>query len=207
MRPWALTLEQVEDLTAHLARLLAGDSLADAVGAIDTAAVFVGPVVVVMADGDELLLRRTTTPGAERDRRRRESRHMRAVAATITSLRRLLETERPLWGTAGVDWKRLDASLATIGEAGRIEGDALRPHEGRGRAPDEFLDDLISVIHGVYPPGAATLEEGSHFVTTVELVLAYRELDVKEIRSRIVGALRRRPEPPFRMMLTRPPTN
>lgn len=63
---------------------------------------------------------------------------------------------------------------------------------GRGRKSIIWRDDLIALVFGRYPRGAAKKSVGSHFEQTIEMILGYLNKEVSDVHGVIVDALRRR---------------
>ncbi len=188
-----LSPEQIDELAEHLGEvLLDAEELATAVFAIDMAA--------------NSCRKGAPTPSEWKELRETNHAHMLLVAARATKLRALLRADlpiglraRPLWKTAGLDWERFDADLETIADSATAEAEWGAPQKGAGRPADESRDKLISVVHNIYAEGVRSKSRGSHFERTVEMVLGHLDREVEDVHSLIVNALRRQPEPPFRV--------
>jgi hypothetical protein len=181
-----LTPDQLAELEEHLRGALDGHALAEAVAGIEYAVEWVAV--------EEF--------ARDHDTKRRHYDHDRRILEAATQLRALLRTERPMWGMRSPDWLNFDDVLARIIHS-TTETTAQSPVRRRGRPPEHWRDQLIAVIRGVYPDDAETTTS-SHFVGTVELVLV--EMvghNVEDVGSVIRGALRRCPDPPFRVTITK----
>jgi hypothetical protein len=121
------------------------------------------------------------------------------IAQRIKELQRVLAHRPELWGEGSFDWRALEQQLAELERlvTRHIEGRTPRPR--RGRTPLDWRDDLVSLAYSLYPEGEAAKSEGSHFESTVAMLLQYLDAEVNDVHSVVVDALRRQPEPPFRV--------
>lgn len=198
------------DLRAHLASAIDPEQLDAAILAID--------LVCWMAkqeiDGAERLAQLPQKKRAAAYRRHERARwrqlHVRhhATELAAAALKRALKNERPLVGTVGVDWKSFDEQLLIIEASARAEAEICERLQRTGRGQRmPWRDKLIALVFSLYPPDAATLRSASraHFVRTVTQVLFLLDHHVDNVRTVIADALRRHPEPPFRLF--RQPTS
>jgi len=192
MRWWFLTDEDAADLAEHLGAVIPARALPTAMLTIDMGCA-------------EAQSSRTASPGEWQRQRRISHRHFAAIANHAAVLRDLLRTERPLHNTAVVEWPAFDAALDVLIRSARVHAETNQPKSGRGRLPVEWRDRLVSLIYSVYPPGAATKTENSHFEDTVDRVLALLDAAVEDVHSVVLDALRRCPDAPY-VVSPKPPT-
>lgn len=137
-------------------------------------------------------------------RERTESRrHFARLVEHAAALRSSLATERPLWNTSEINWKRLDADLETLIRSASVHAES-KPAK-RGAPPLEWRDNLISVVFSVYPMSRAKKSDGSHFEQTVSLLLEFLGLPLSDPHKQIEQSLRRKTRggvviPPFRVI-------
>lgn len=131
-----------------------------------------------------------------------ERQHMRAVVKAVDQLRTALEHQWPRWGLAGLDRDRLLRDLAAVRAAATTDaGPETRP--APGRPPLVWRDRLIAVVYSIYPEGTALKSQGSHFERLVELLLEWLGAEIDDVHSVIIDAMRRCPDPPFRVTVPR----
>ncbi|HVO12178.1 MAG TPA: hypothetical protein VMX54_15665 [Vicinamibacteria bacterium] len=180
-----LTVDNVRELSSHLAEVIPSEHLAGAVAAI-----------VAMAD----FMAHDTGPSRNRRTRIARAAHLRKVAESAATLARLLRCGQPsLYAVNGrvVDYAGLDGTLEQIAESARGEAWVMQPSAKAHRPPDEARDVLIATVYSVYPADEAKKAVGSHFETTVEMVLGFLGRDVEDVHGLILRSLRRKPEPPW----------
>lgn len=182
----AFTAEQYNELDEHLRQEIPLADLPSAIFAI--AMVFLAAQIEIAHKSDLA------------DGRVARRRHMASVHKHATELQRLLAIGRPLVGTQRIRWDRFDAELRDAVVAAEVESAAAdeRPAR-RGRRPEAWRDDLVSVVYSVYPAGAAKRSVGSHFEATIDLLLNYLGKPVSDVHSVVLDALVRCPAPPFQV--------
>lgn len=126
----------------------------------------------------------------------RARRHFERMAATASELLALLERERPLWSTAGIDWLVLERHLEQLAASATVEAGAS-PSAGRPRLA--WRDQLIALVRDAYPQRMLESRGGrARLLETALLVLqlaGVEGVDEREIRR----VLKRAPVAPFKI--------
>jgi hypothetical protein len=185
------TSEQADAVREHLGRVLLGHALNEAIATLDW----------VCAEA-------STTLSVPKDERRRlraeEHSHRVSILKHAAALQRLLHAERPLFRTAGLDWRQFDEWLAMLTEAARVEADCSRPASTKGRPAEDWRDRLVAVAYGVFPDGDAAIAKDSRFEVLVGMLLEFLDREIEDVHGMVVDALRRQPKPHFRLTLKQP---
>jgi hypothetical protein len=179
-----LNPEQERELREHLARDIPAAALSPAMQAINWQ----------LKHGDFDERSRARSAATRKQRFSHRERMVRAVADLIE----LIYEDRPGW--TDINWQTLVASLDELHKAARIERSIFEPHGRRGRKLFDGRDGLVSVAFSVYPRGTAKKSVGSRFEHTVEMLFRFLGIEVEDVHSVILDALRRQPIPPVMMM-------
>lgn len=119
------------------------------------------------------------------------------VSGLARDLRRALAGTPPLWDTAGIDWKALDAVLCRVERSANAE--ATAPKRPRGPPALAWRDELVALVHAHYPPAKRKLSWSSHFEGTIALLLGYlgEDVDREDLHKQVGRILKRAPRAPF----------
>lgn len=131
-------------------------------------------------------------------RRARRSKHFSVMASHAQELQKLLGKERPLWKTADIDWAAFDGALGRLIESAHEEAVSARPKEVKGRRPEEWRDELVALVHSLYPERVIAKRGGkAHRDKTVAKLLDFLDVEVSEVSKTVRDSLERAPRPPF----------
>ena len=131
----------------------------------------------------------------------RESRyrHFSGMVAHARALQNALASERPLAELKDMPeirgmWERFETDLSKLIKLSEAEIQAARPKEtpGRGRPPEVWRDNLITLVHSRYPK---VDKRGlrAHFEHTVILLLGFLNAEPGDVRATIRDVLKRKP--------------
>ncbi|MGE0450210.1 MAG: hypothetical protein AB7Q29_11580 [Vicinamibacterales bacterium] len=184
MLVFGLSPDQAHELAAHLSPILQDELLYAAIAQIDH------------AYWNALMER--SRPARDSQAAEAERRRFRAVATSATELLFALNDTRPVFGTEGIDFDALQETLLRVAASASIHSaPADRP---RHRPALAWRDELVAAVCAPYPEETTI----ATIAATVELLLGWLSADVQDVRSIVVDARRRRPEPHGTVTLTRP---
>jgi hypothetical protein len=180
----AFTSQQRNELDAHLADVIGSDTDRHR-------AIFIIGVQFFAARGY------AKNPKLQHKWNNYTVKHFTKVSNQAMELRQSLAKRRPDLGLAGLDWSALDQMLSAVEASAHSMASSVRsvkaPPSNRGRRPEEWRDELIALVYGLYPPGKAVKTTGSHFESTVGMLLEWVGRDVEDLHGLVIDALQRRP--------------
>jgi hypothetical protein len=80
---------------------------------------------------------------------------------------------------------------------------AERPKRGRHAPSEEWRDGLIALVHSHYPAAMRKVSRSGSFEKTIEKVLGYVGVELKDVHRQVLRTLRRSPRS-FELRLTEP---
>ncbi len=166
-----LSPTSLADIREHLADVLSGAPLEDALVMLDEACWHA-----------QLSLRHFPT---RLERNRRAHQHFSTMAASAAGLITALAAEPPVFGTADVDWPAFNRMLETVRASAMAEAEQTAPRRSRGRTPLDWRDGVIAAAWSIYPEGVATVTAGGHFETLIEILFGILHADWSTWRDRL----------------------
>lgn len=182
---FGLSPEQARELYEHLAPVISGDAVYDAVAAVDHAA----------------YAARAALRGVDSGHDKERKTHLRSVEAHARELFLLLSDpeDRPRVGTDPVDFEALREMLLRVTASAHVEANPSEPRRF-GRPPLTWRDELVATICAIYPEETPI----QVVVETLELVLGWIGADVQDVHGVVKRARRRRGAPHVTVKMHRP---